>query len=267
MMITTVVIGAGGAVQTATARRDIPHNEMRASNVESATTVTLLRAYARTRRGKYQKMWNAYTGKKEKFIFDVPTGDGTESGELAALHEYIQAHVRRMESLLGDIRRDAEANRRWNKVTRGGGRLAKQIANTEAAMVHEIERRKCEPVPLTQAHAPSLPSQPVSVPVLYPKEYVTQVARIEREMEDEENEQKKPTLNECRLEARVRAYERQDHDAVAILDRAIERRRKSNIAKRRRKKERKANLRASIVEQYGRDGTGLKDPNSDNENS
>jgi len=54
-----------------------------------------------------------------------------------------------------DIRRDSQANRRWNKVPRGGGKIAKQIAKSEAAMEGKIEPRNCELLPITPASAPS----------------------------------------------------------------------------------------------------------------
>lgn len=97
---------------------------------------------------------------------DAPTGDGTEYGEIMALQEYIQAHMRRTESLMRDIRRDSQANRRWNKVPRGGGKIAKQIAKSEAAMEGKIEPRNCELLPITPASAPSFSSVLVSAPVM-----------------------------------------------------------------------------------------------------
>ena len=144
------------------------------------------------------------------------------------------------------------------------------------AVWNELERRKDEvhehpPPPIvvnTSAWAASSASGrracDYTACAVYSSKFYDDVARIQREIGEENVGIVKPSRGERLLASRTQAYDRGDYKAIQCADKLIEKRQATRRAARARKKQRKSELRNYVAE-IGKDHTA--DPPSDNDRS
>ena len=145
--------------------------------------------------------------------------------------------------------------------------MKKLIAAREVAVERELSLRLDEPDNFDYvqdgANAPTPPVKSGVPVVLYPAQYAVDVARIEREMEQEEAGVKKPTKLQRLNAERIKAFDVGNLERVQAIDKQVAGKQANRRAARHRKKARKAELKKTLQE-YA-DGKRSIDPPSDNE--
>jgi len=252
-------------------RQELVKEEVTAANVRSATSLTLMRLRARTLRATYEKLWRCFANNERvPFVYSSHEGEGSDGERMENLRKYISAHVRRVEDLRTLVERNSSTKSRWKKANKGGGKRARMFAEREAAVIAELQYRETngtigEEEMDARATSPVDDSAKTVTPVLYPAAYAADIARIEREMEAEEEGVKKPSRGEKLTSARTSAYERGDMKAVKSIEATIKKRQDTRRAARHRKKARKEVVRAQLRD-YAYQNRA-PDPPSDHERS
>ena len=260
--------GVGTSVHTARAvRTEMSKEEVTAANVRTASTLTLLRIRARNIRSVYERLWRCHVdGVKVPFLYDSKEGDGDENTRINELRHYVAQHVRVVEDLRAKVERSPRSKTAWKKCNKGGGSRRRMLLERDAAVVQELSRREQEEE-TEGARAPTAPigSERSTPVVLYPKQYATDVARIQRDLDAEDHGIKNPSRGEKLVAARANAFERGDMAAVASVDATIAQRQATRRAARNRKKARKAAVAAQMRTYAFQNRT--PDPLSDDERS
>ena len=290
---TTPVASSSSAARAADGvqeRLEISKEELRPSNVRSASTLSLLRVRARNVRALYVRLWRCLVNNAvTPFKLDVAEveGEGPAHVREANLLDWVKSHEIESTSTRNRIRFNQEATRRLKKANRGGGRNQRIMCERDEAVEAELARRTGDgtlltPIPPENStmhpadQASSIneegegdnkePAVERSTPgsssgIMYPASYADDIARIHRDLDAEEAGVRKPNRNDRLAAARVAAFQRGDMAIVKSLDAQESRRRDAKRRARQRKKQRKVVRRAELAEMVNRD------PNSDNERS
>ena len=151
------------------------------------------------------------------------------------------------------------------KCKKGGGSRRVMFLERDAAVLEELSWREQEEV--EAAHPPEAStrlehSKPV---VFYPTQYGADVARLQRELDDEDHGVTKPSRCEKLAAAGANAFERGDMVAVAPIDATISQRQDTRRDARNRKRAREAAVAAQTCDYAFQNNT--PDPLSDDERS
>ena len=259
--------GVGESIRTARAVRiEVSKEEVTVANVRNASTLTLLRIRARNIRSVYERLCRYHVEfTRVPFLYDSKEGDGDDNERIQKLRYYISQHVRVVEDFRAKVERSPRLKAAWKKCNKKGGSRRRMFLEREAAVVQELSRREGEKTEGARAPTAPIGSERSTPVVLHPKQYATDVARIQRELDAEDHGIKKPSRGKKLVAARANVFERGDMAAVASVDATIARRKATHRAARNRKKARKAAVAAQMRNYAFQNRT--PDPLSDDERS
>ena len=242
-------------------RREMGSEEVSASNVREAASISLLRVKARTVSAHRRRVWRCLEGAAPtpfSFVASEVEGVGALHQREKRLADFIETNEKSAESILQRIRVDAKAQARLKKANKGGGKLKKDMQKRDAAIDEELNRRLGDGSLYSAVDAEVVANadqsaQPVPTQDVMPASYADDIRRMHHKLDAEEAGIRKPTQNERVAAARAVEFDRGDFKMVEAYDNMIARRQATRRRARQRKKVRKAETRAYSADLFNRD--------------
>ena len=184
--------------------------------------------------------------KQVPFLYDSKEGDGDDDSRIQELGSYLALHVRFVEDLRAKVKRSPRLKSALKKCNKGGGSRRRSFLERIAAVVQVFSQREQEESEGARANKASTRLERSTPAVLYPKQYVADVARLQIELGAEDRRVMKPSRCEKLVAACANNFERVDM-AVAFVEPTVAQHQDTRRAARHRKNASKAALAAQML--------------------
>ena len=175
----------GKSIRTARGvRTEMSKKEVTAANVRSASNQTLLRIRARNIRSVYELLRRSQIHyDKVHSLYESKEGDGDNDSIIKEQRGYVALHGRVFDDLRALVERSPRSKSAWKKCNKGCGSGRRMFLEPDAAIEQKLSRRADEEA--KGAHGPEASTRlERSTPVLlYPKQYATDFAHLQRELD------------------------------------------------------------------------------------